>query len=26
MEGFRLVGYFEPETFSAHLQKVLSAQ
>lgn len=26
MKGFRLVGYFEPEPFSAHLQKVLAAQ
>jgi thiol:disulfide interchange protein DsbD len=26
MKAFRLVGYFEPEAFSAHLQRVLAAQ
>ena len=26
MEAYRLVGYFEPEEFSGHLQQVLAAQ
>ena len=26
MKPFRLVGYFDPETFSSHLQRVLAAQ
>jgi len=26
MKAFRLVGYFDPETFSVHLQRVLAAQ
>ena len=26
MKAFRLVGYFEPEAFSAHLRQVLAAQ
>ncbi len=26
MKAYRLVGYFNPEEFSSHLQQVLSAQ
>jgi len=26
LRGFRLVGYFEPEEFAAHLQKVLETK